>query len=273
MARENTLEEAKNLNGALGDHLEVEFTSNMYASQVTMDVELGDVWESDSKSASASWDSDAEERIAESIVLNLNGEIYDVPSEYVNFINTYEDGIEFSAQIELDFLDRIRGKDFSTAQIELDLRNVSDLSENGTYQEGTVLRFVADEHSSGRTKRLQKVNDSVQSLASGDDQFEIRQNGDYSMIVLEDQNGVLDHVTAEAVLPGDEVQIIDESTTSLRNRNVRNAGTTSLDSSYYLIDVRKAGVDSENVDYLDFEVETNSSGSVRAWTTTVRQAE
>lgn len=272
MARENTLKTADNLNGALGDHLEVEFTSNMYASKVTVDVELGDVWTDDTKSSSASWDSDAEKRIAESIVLNLNSEIYDVPSEYVNFVNTYEDGIQFSAQVDIEFLDRIRGKDFSTAQLELDLRNVSDLSSNGTYQEGTTLRFVADEHVSGSTRQLQKVNDSVHSLASGDDQFQIRQNGDYRTLIIEDTNGVLDHVNAEAVLPGDEVTIVDESTTSLRNRNIRNSGTTNLNSDYYLIDVRKAGVDSDSVDYLELDVETNSSGSVRAWTSTVRKA-
>lgn len=272
MSREHQLRKADSLNDGLGDHLEVPFTSNMYASQVTVDVNLGDVWTDSSKGTSASWDSDAEKRIAESIVLNLNGEIYDVPSEYVNFLNTYEDGIEFQAQIEVEFLDRIRGKDFSTAQLELDLRNVSDLSSNGTYQEGSVLRFVAEEHASGSTRRMQSVNDSVQSLANGEDQFEIRQNGDYRQILIEDTNGILDHINAEAVLPGDEKEIVDASTTTIRNRNVRAAGTSNLDSDYYLIDIQKADVNSSNVDYLDFSVETNSSGSVKAWTTTVKSA-
>lgn len=269
MVRENQLKVHDNLNGALGDHLEVDFTSNMYASEVTVDVVLGDVWTDDSKGTSASWDSDAEARIAESIVLNLNGDLYDVPSEYINFLNTFNEGIEFQAQIDLEFLSDVRGKDYSTAQIEMDLRNVSDLSSNGTYQEGTQLEFVAEERSNGRTNRMHKVNDSVQKLASGQDQFEIRQNGEYDYVIIEDTNGILDHVALEAVMPGDEEEVVDLSTTSLRSKNVREAGTNALDSNYYKIDTQKAGFDSSNVDYLDFDVETSTNGSVKVWTTTI----
>lgn len=268
MAREHQLEVADNLNDGLGDHIEVEFTSNRYTSEVRVNVNLGDVWTDSSKGTSASWDSDAEKRIAESIVLNLNGEVYDVPSELVNFLNTYNDGIEYQAQIDLDFLSDIKGEDFSTAQLELDLRNVSDLSSSGTYQEGTSLEFVADESANGRTSRMHKISDSVQSLAQGQDQFDITQRGEYDFFVIEDTNGILDHVNLEAVMPGDEEEVVDQSTSSIRNKNVRDAGTSNLDSNYYLIDAQKAGVDPSNVNRHDFDVETNTSGSVKVWTYT-----
>ena len=270
--REKEIAHFDRLDDELGDAENVDFTSNMYTEQVKVDVDLGTVYDADGEPVE--WDEDAESRIFESVRLNLNGEVYDVTSKFINFLNTYEKGIEYPEQLIVDFRDEIRGQDYSTARLEFVLEQVSNLSEDGETQEDTEITVVAKEKDKGNTNRVSKINDSVQSLSEGDDQFSVRQNGRYDFVLIQDEDGILDRIHSEVILPGDEEEVVEESARSLRNMNVQEAGTRDLDSDFYLVDIAEAGnFHSDRADRIDFNVETSEEGSVRAWTVTERQLE
>lgn len=277
-----TLDNA-DFSSSLGGSHSVELINNRYTRHVVATIKLGSAWQSSSKSTSVSWDSDAEQRFFESIKLNANGQIFDIPSEYVNYINTFDNGVEKSDQVVVSFrvpyehkgrqilTGEVRGSDFSTLKMEFDARTVSDLtSGSGGYQEDTEVEIVAKEATTGSTMALPNIADKVGNLSTGRNQLEVKQDGEYDFMVIEDPSGVIDQIKAEVNVPGDEIEVVDMSSTALRNRNIQNAGTTSLPSGYYFVNLSEDDrFDSENVNSVDVELEASGSGNtvIRTQTT------
>jgi len=272
----------------LGNSHPVELVNNRYTRRVVATITLGDAYETDSKNTSVDWDADAEERFFESIKLNANGEIFDVPSEYVNFLNTFENGVEKTNQVVVSFrvpyeyngktiaTGEVRGSDFSTLRVEFDTRTVSDLTSDAVtpaqYQENTEVEIVAKEATSGSTMALPKVNDKVDNFTEGQNHMEIKQDGEYDFLVLEDPSDVLDDIKVEVNVPGDEIEVIDMSSTALRNRNIQNAGTTQLPSGRYFVNLSEDDrFDSSNVNSVDVEAQATGSGKVTSRTQTTKE--
>ena len=263
------------LSEKLGGSHEVELSGNRYTRQVIFTVSLGDAWESSSKNTSVDFDGDAPERIAEAIELNVNGQAFSVPSEFINYLNTYETGINQGDQIVVGFRvpverkgDRfmtggLRGSDFSTLNVSLDLRTVSDLtSGNGGYQEGTEIEVTTKESTTGSTLRVPKITDKADQMATGNtNTVELKQDGEYDFLVVEEDGCNITDLQVEVNVPGDEIEVIDMSATALRRKNLQEAGTPDLPAGSYFIDLSEDDrFDSENVNEVDVNVEADTSG-------------
>lgn len=265
------------LSNGLGDSVKVELPQTKYTNVLRFTVELGTV--TDDSGTEQSWNSDAVVDIFDGIKLNANGEKFNIPGELVEFENVYEDGRQVNAQIKLDLrctyrvssneqvvTGALRGVDFSTLQVELQLDQVSNLSTNGTQQSGTEIIVTGLLTRNGSTRAIKNINESVEQVSSGRDQFDLRETGQTNRVVLrEDSNLDLDEIEMVLYTDEDEYEITDERMTVINEKNEREAGA-DLPANFYLVEVGNVDFSEESVRFIRTKTQASSSGKLTVYT-------
>lgn len=261
-------------NDGLGGGHKIPLSDNRYTRKIRLTVDLGTAYETDSKNTEVSWDGDAEEKFFEAVKLNANGERFSVPSEWVNFLNTYDKGVNQSKQLVVDLrvpykgmvTGEVRGQDFATLRLELDARHVSDLTSSAStpaeYQEGTQVEVTAVEAQGGKTKALRKIVDKVDQLSANDrNDMEFRANGIFNYLIIEEDGADLDRIEVEVNVPGDEIEVVDMSASALRKEMEQDAGTLSLPEGYYFVNLMDdQRFTASDINYVDLTLHTAQNG-------------
>lgn len=267
--RIDTFDDA-DLSSTLGDKVDAELPETRYTQDIRLTVELGTL----SGGSSPTWNADAEVDILDAVKLNVNGEIWDVPGEFIEYVNTYKDGFNKQDQHVIDLRvpfngqwdGMVRGKDWSTAKVQLELDKLGNLTSGSpTSQSGTTIKVTGRQTTKGRTNALMSITDSVENLPSGDFQFDLRETGMVTQLLLDEDGATLDEIQMEVYTDDGEVEIIDIDATELRRKNLKEAGTSSLPSGYFLINVGNVDFSANDVEFVRISGTTTASGNVRAY--------
>lgn len=270
-----------NLSPGLGDNPKVPFPATKYVNKLFFTVELGTV--EDDSGTEQSWNGDAEVDIFDSVKLNVNGVKWDIPGELIEWENVYRDGRAVKTQLEVDLrttyiqsngerivTGAIRGGDYSTAQVEFELDDTTNLSSNGTQQDGTNIVVSGLLTRDGDDTALKNMNESVEQIASGRDQFDIKETGQTRTVIFqEDGNLSLDDLEAVLYTDDNEYEITDERVSVIRERNEKSAGA-DLPGTFFKVDVGNVDFSDESVEFIRVKTQASSSGKLTIYTSGAR---
>lgn len=253
----------------------VPLPNNRYTKRAFLTTDLG------SFSDSSTFNSDALADLYDAIRLNINGTQFEVDGQLVDFLNTLKDSLNRKEQLELAFqvsyqnalTGEVKGSDYSTLRLELDTDKVSNLSDGTASAHNDDARIVVsgDLADVGSTRAAPKISKSREDIHEGEDGFTLTQNGVWQAIVFQEEDVDLSELKVEVNVPGKEIVVIDDPTEVIRERNVRNAGTTDLPSGYYFVDLTKSDkFDSNNINYVDVSVDAETAGKLSVWSYTVQ---